>query len=335
MKDALIKEPNIIKIAMIMRMCGDNRIIVKIVTFFTALFVACLIINNSFAENKKEVIMPMTPSEQLAYSTVRIEVIHSDGTTGTGTGFIFRFLDDGKTYVPAIVTNKHVIKNAIKGKFHMTLADGNNNPKIGSYISLEFDNFESRWMPHPEPNIDLTIMPIAPLLTEANQKNIKLYFIALDKSLIPSESDLSNLTAVEEILMIGYPIGIWDVTNNYPVFRRGITATHPAIKYNGKDEFLIDAACFPGSSGSPVMLFNWGNFISKEGTTVIGTRIKLLGILYAGPQYTTTGEIVIVDIPTKNIPVAKLMIPTNLGIVIRSNKLLDFDHILKNMLNQK
>ena len=54
--------------------------------------------------------------------------------------------------------------------------------------------------------------------------------------------------------MIGYPDGIWDSVNNLPVIRKGITATHPHISWNGKTEFLTDIASFPGSSGSPYFL---------------------------------------------------------------------------------
>ena len=129
--------------------------------------------------------------------------------------------------------------------------------------------------------------------------------------------------------MIGYPNGIWDEINNLPVFRKGITATHPAKNYNGRDEFMIDAACFPGSSGSPVLLYNLGSYARKDGGTVIGTRIKFLGILYAGPQHTATGEIKIVPVPTQNVPVAVSRIPNNLGNVIKSKKLLDFEEIFE------
>jgi len=72
--------------------------------------------------------------------------------------------------------------------------------------------------------------------------------------------------------MVGYPVGIWDSANNMPVIRRGITATHPGKDYEGKSEFMIDAACFPGSSGSPVFLFNLGSYPQKAGGIVIGTR---------------------------------------------------------------
>ena len=111
-----------------------------------------------------------------------------------------------------------------------------------------------------------------------------------------------------------------------PIFRRGITATHPNLDWNGKPEFLIDAACFPGSSGSPVFLYNQVGYATKSGGMTIGpSRLKLIGILYAGPQHTISGEIKIVTIPTQNVPVAISSIPNNLGIVIKATKLEDFE----------
>jgi len=104
---------------------------------------------------------------------------------------------------------------------------------------------------HPEPDIDLCILPIAPILIAAKEQGDDPFFVPADDSLIPTPADLNDLTAMEDIVMIGYPNGICDSVNNQPVFRKGITATHPAKDFKGKPEFMIDAACFPGSSGSP------------------------------------------------------------------------------------
>lgn len=127
--------------------------------------------------------------------------------------------------------------------------------------------------------------------------------------------------------MVGYPNGIWDEVNNFPVFRRGVTASRPLRDWNGKPEFLIDAACFPGSSGSPVLLFDTHGYQNKKGTFFGASRIKLLGILYAGPQHTVTGEIQIVTVPTVQLPVAVSPIPNNLGIIIKASKLTDFESL--------
>ena len=130
-----------------------------------------------------------------------------------------------------------------------------------------------------------------------------------------------------------YPNGIWDAKHNLPIIRRGITATHPKLFYNGKPEFLIDAACFPGSSGSPVFLANIGSYVSQDGALCAGSRIALLGTLYAGPQHTATGEVVVVEVPTDTRAMAISTIPNNLGLVIHSSKLIDFEPILEKLIS--
>lgn len=271
----------------------------------------------------------LSPSEQLTYSTVRIECEYPNGEIGTGTGFFFRFAERQDNYVPAIVTNKHVVEGAHRSKIHIHTADASGAPLPANHFGIIIEKLQSAWISHPNPEVDLCIMPIAPILNQATQQGKRPFFIALDKSLIPQSRELAELTALEEIAMIGYPNGIWDTVNNMPIIRKGITATHPNINYNGKVEFMIDAACFPGSSGSPVFLYNLGTYATRTGTTVVGSRIKLLGILYAGPQHTATGEIEIVDVPTTQKAVALSRIPNNLGLVIKASRLLDFDPILK------
>ena len=137
---------------------------------------------------------------------------------------------------------------------------------------------------------------------------------------------LSSVDAVEEIIMIGYPNGLWDSTNNMPIVRRGITATNISFDYNGKKEFLIDAACFPGSSGSPVLICNVGAYRDKQGNLNLGSsRVLFVGVLYAGPQLTVTGDIRIVSVPdSQQKAMSVAAIPNNLGYIIKSECILDF-----------
>jgi hypothetical protein len=135
--------------------------------------------------------------------------------------------------------------------------------------------------------------------------------------------------------MIGYPDGIWDDKNNQPIARRGITATHPGVDYEGRREFVIDAACFPGSSGSPIFLLNQGSYPSRQGGLNIGTRIKFLGVLYAGPQHLTVGEIREMPLNNTARTVSVAAIPNNLGYVIKADQLLAFNAILKNLIGKQ
>lgn len=269
----------------------------------------------------------INPIEQLIHSTVRIGVETTVGA-GSGTGFFYGFCETVDRHIPCIVTNKHVVKGAKIGYFHLTLRDAQGKPDLGNHKRIQFDNFEGMWIGHPDPNIDLAIFPIAPILAEARTQKINFHFIRLKRDNLASAELLSSLPTMEEIVMIGYPNGLWDAKHNLPIIRRGITSTHPRLPLDGKPEFLIDAACFPGSSGSPIFLANIGHFVNSEGNLCAGTRIALLGILYAGPQHTAAGEIKIINVPTTNMPIALSSIPNNLGLAIQADKLNDFEEIL-------
>jgi len=273
--------------------------------------------------------MTLSITEQLAFSTIRIEVIYSDGSHGIGTGFFFRLKESGQQHIPVIVTNKHVVENGETGLFCLTMQDDKGDPAIGKVQTIRLDNFQKQWLYHPDPNVDLAIMPIGPLLNEADKQGIKFFFRSFGKDLLPNPSDLSEFNYVEDVLMIGYPIGIQDAINNMPVFRRGITATHLSNDYEGRKEFIIDAACFPGSSGSPILLYNVPYYTDKKGNTNFANRIRLVGVLYAGPQYTTEGAVIIKNIPVRAVPTALVNMPINLGYVIKAERLLDFESLFK------
>lgn len=77
-----------------------------------------------------------------------------------------------------------------------------------------------------------------------------------------------------------------------------------------------------------------GGYRDKKGNLNWGaSRIFLLGILYAGPQLTVTGEIRVVTIPNmQQKALAVSHIPNNLGYIIKSERILDFIPIIKSKL---
>lgn len=274
--------------------------------------------------------MSLSISEQLQYSTVRIECEHSDGGMSTGSGYFFRFNENEESgeHIPVVITNKHVINGAIRGRLILTKMNEAGKPLDTEHFSIDIENFESYWGKHPDSEVDLCAMPVAPFLNAAKDRGQSIFYIALDDSLIPTNEQLEELSALEDIVMVGYPNGIWDSINNKPIFRKGVTATHPFFDYNGKKEFMIDAACFPGSSGSPVFLLNEGGYRDKKGNTYLGvTRIYILGTLYAGPQHTATGEVKVINIPTSQKPIAISNIPNNLGLIIKSSRIKELENL--------
>ena len=245
----------------------------------------------------------VNPVEILVHSTIRIECQTSNGIS-SGSGYFFGFLANGESDVPCIVTNKHVVKGATKGQFVLSKQVEGGMPDLDKHFPISFNNFESMWIGHPDPNVDLAIFPLGPIFHQTEQQGIKLHYVPLNKNNVANDNLLDSLPTMEEIIMIGYPNGIWDKKHNLPIIRKGISATHPKLPYNGKPEFMIDAACFPGSSGSPVFLANIGSFVNDKGRLCSGDRIALLGTLYAGPQYTATGEVKVIEVPTDTKPIS-------------------------------
>ena len=274
--------------------------------------------------------------EQLCFCTTRIETTDAKDNAYSGTGFFFNLAVNDKT-VPLLITNKHVVEGMKKGLFRFTTADENGMPNYKEHFTIEYsDNFEGMWIMHPSADVDLCVLPTNPLLEAAKKKGKHLFYRHFDNTIIPNEIQKESLDAVEEINMVGYPNGLWDSINNMPIIRKGITATNYNIDYNGKKEFLIDAACFPGSSGSPVLICNVGGYRDKQGNLKWGSsRVYLLGILYAGPQLTVTGDIQIVTIPTAQQRAMSVShIQNNLGYIIKSERILDFIPIFERLINK-
>lgn len=267
--------------------------------------------------------MELSLSEKVCYSTLRIEATIGPNSISTGTGFFFNFnIGDDKSTI-CLVTNNHVIENSTTTAMVLSCWDA-----TGAILHESFQVETKLWIPHPDPNIDLCLFPFQSVMAILLSMGKVPIIAPLDESIVPSNEQLEALSSIEDIIMIGYPDGIWDKFNNQPIVRRGITATHVKNDFNGKSEFLIDAACFPGSSGSPVLILNSGGYVDKRGNLNWGGgRIFLLGVLRAGPQHTAEGTI-----QFANIPRFYTGIPNNLGLVIKSSKLLDFRTKLLSML---
>jgi hypothetical protein len=90
----------------------------------------------------------------------------------------------------------------------------------------------------------------------------------------------------------------------------------------------VDIAAFPGSSGSPVLIVDEGGYPIPDGFVTGGSRIFLLGILYAGPQFAADGSLEIKEIPTTWTARFSVALPVHLGFYIKSQELLELGKLL-------
>ncbi len=230
-------------------------------------------------------------STQLLFSTAPI-VCETDESISTGTAFFFSYgLEDGSN-VPLLITSKHVVENAKRGYFEINLAKDGMPQSESLRVNFSVGFFSSNGLEE----LDIAVAPIAPALSFMEKNGKAAFYRSVDKGLIPSKKNMSDLAALEEITFIGYPSGLYDEKNKTPLIRRGITATPIWNDYQGEKAFLIDASVFPGSSGSPVFIFNQGSYSTGDGI-VIGSRLYFVGVVSQtivrnGKEYLDLGKVI-------------------------------------------
>lgn len=277
-------------------------------------------------------------SGQMFFSTVRIVATRRDGSQSVGTAFYFDVTldDEGKTVATMLVTNKHVVDGAVAGEFVLhEAADSSGDTPAGRTATVRMPkDFERAWFRHPISDVDICMMPVFALTQTLQQNGRHLFYRAMRESYIPSKEALAKLRGIEDVTMIGYPAGIWDNVHNMPIARRGVTASHPALRFVGKPIGLADVASFKGSSGSPVLILNEGSF-HQSGALVLGHRILLLGVMSALTEYTTRGELKITDIPTALDDAVITKIPMHLSIYVQSSELLVMTPMIRELVREK
>jgi len=260
--------------------------------------------------------IPTSIDEHLMFSTVLIKTL-----MGSGTAFILNLKNNGET-IPILITNKHVIgeNQSEEVSFEFHLRDGENNLSSNKIeISLSIN-----WVFLTE--FDICFCFLGPIVeTIKKEAHRDIFQNGIKQSYIWSKDKLQKeLSMIEDVIMIGHPIGLSDRFNSLPIFRTGITASHPGIDFNNKGIGIVDIAAFPGSSGSPIFILNKGQYTDKKNNTYFGaTRVVFLGVLFSGPVHTLEGNIEKKLIPMNFNSIVKTQIMTNLGYYIMSSDMVE------------
>lgn len=254
-------------------------------------------------------------------------------------GFFFHINLEGSSKIELILTNKHAVKDCKSLSFYLHEAESDDERlyPTGKSLSINIEDYSSIWIPHPDPDVDLGALLFVPIAEQIKAGlNKEVFRIPLDEALIKTDQALLNTTSVgDEVLMVGYPNGLWDEINNFPILRKGIAATPPGLDFQNEESNIrgkvgiVDIASFPGSSGSPILICMQGSFPDKAGNLNVGNKVILLGLLSSGPIYTSEEKIQIKAIPTQLVPVTQYNQMLHLGIYVKAKTILELSFLIK------
>jgi hypothetical protein len=213
---------------------------------------------------------PPADAANLTGLTTPIEVQFSDGRYLDGSGFFyFEFApEDPSTQGPHwraithiyVVTAKHMIQpkrlnDLIKFTYALRTENGSqidwrryelNGTQLGTRLHL------CRKEEIDVAVIDVTDDLMADMKQPLEQRAQLLVFSGANADEFPGKSPI-EVQPGDDVIVIGYPNGLYDVFNKLPVLKIGVLNTPVGFRFNGQDAFLLDFKYYEGSSGSLII----------------------------------------------------------------------------------
>ena len=142
-----------------------------------------------------------------------------------------------------LVTAKHVVVNKLTGKMQdedLVVSFNNIGGGITSRSIKELkEQYGVDWMFHPDPNVDVAMIPFRLVPAQDDVRVIP------DNLFLP----LDQVFELNDVFFLSFQPGIESGREIEPIIRSGV------VSMIGDDgSFYLDAAAFPGNSGSPVFL---------------------------------------------------------------------------------
>lgn len=277
----------------------------------------------------------MSIENALVRSTVRV-MAGKDGAEpfSVGTGFYYKVQHPETSQAKLLIlTNKHVVKGADYIRFVHSYADSLENldehhQPVGRVDKSEQLPIAPFVWNHPDPDIDLCAIDVTIVMAPLLGSGKKLRSMVLDSSWMIGDEGKKHVRDIEQVLVVGYPRGLWDHHNNMPISRIGNTATHPFANYQNKRDFLIDVAAFQGSSGSPVFSYEAPMFRQPDGAYTPGTKVNLIGVVWGVIESSVEGDLKVMEIPSalKHVPVINTSL--NLALALHADAIKDLDALI-------
>lgn len=215
-----------------------------------------------------------------------------------------------------LVTNRHVFRNKKEVWLRFNKGEGSRRYNL----PLTNEKGEETWSTHPNPSVDIGIIPIA--VNKLQEDGVEFNWIPEDLMAFRDTIKSLGITQGDEIFILGFPMGLAGEVKKYAIARGGIIARLDNEIMETTHAFLIDCSVFPGNSGGPVLLKPAN--ASIEGTTPIN-KAYLLGVIKGYLPYEEMAYSVQSDPPQPRI---KFMENSGLALVVPLDYVRDIVSVL-------
>src|SRR5271156_3897742 len=200
---------------------------------------------------------PPPDTANLTGLTTPIEVQFSDGSIVDGSGFFYFVFgpDDPSAQGPHwrsitqiyVVTAKHVIQpKRLKDlvKFSYALRTENGSQIDWHPFELNSTDLGKRLHLCAKEEVDVAVIDVTHDLGPEVEKPLEkraqyLAFSATNSDEFPSKSPI-EVQPGDDVIVIGYPNGLYDAFNKLPILKIGVINTPIGVRFNGEDAFLLD-----------------------------------------------------------------------------------------------
>lgn len=208
----------------------------------------------------------------------------SDGKT-SGTCFVLvrRTSPESTSGRFTLVTAAHVLEAmpADMASLDIHIKDKEGHWKNITADILIRENGKPVWKRHP--HADVVAMYVA--LPQGVQARLDAdVFLATDAELAGIE-----IHPGDEVLYLGFPLGVTANPTGFPVLRSGRIASYPLLPTREIGSFLLDSNVFHGNSGGPVY-YNFTNRQLATGLHVGEVRRQIMGLISQESDFTETSK---------------------------------------------
>lgn len=197
-----------------------------------------------------------------------------------GTGFfVGRNVGVKGQVYPFLITNIHVFENKDSVVIRMRKKETGELQTVD--ISLKNPEGNVLYCIHETDNIDIAVLPLEAKFIKDNTLDFPCFDID-ENAMSSTELRTNGADEGSIIYMLGFPMGLVNVSSNLPICRMGCIARMSETQIKEQHNMLVDIQNFPGNSGSPIIT-------KPEGLSIVGTtslsRCVLIGIVHSYIPY--------------------------------------------------